>query len=143
MSEPRTKQTSNRSARRSETMHARRSRKAREIRAELERDPQYLTRGVSPEAFKYADAPKIVLLIGLVVLIAVTVVSNALSVDRSIALGIVLVVLFGASGLVCRGVGEIQGSRYWKAVGYYMGALAYIATAFVALSNGLPQLLSR
>jgi hypothetical protein len=53
----------------------------------------------------------------------------------------VLVVFLGAVGLVLRGIGDELDSLRLRALGYYLGALAYAATASVALYNGLPQLL--
>lgn len=59
--------------------------------------------------------------------------------------GIVFIVLLGATGLVLRGAGELsQGrARYLKAYGYFAGAMAYLATASVALFNAAPALLQR
>ncbi len=63
--------------------------------------------------------------------------------DLRIAAGVVFVVLLGAGGLVCRGVGEHRSSSAWKSTGYFLGATAYGASATVALVNGLHTLLSR
>ena len=59
-----------------------------------------------------------------------------------IRVGIIAVVILGATGQIFRGVGEQRKSTTWKAVGYYCGAAAYTVTAFVALRNGLPRLLT-
>jgi hypothetical protein len=58
--------------------------------------------------------------------------------ETSIVLGIVLVVLLGAGGLACRGVGELRNSPGWKASGCFLCAAAYLGTATVALVNGVP-----
>jgi drug/metabolite transporter (DMT)-like permease len=58
--------------------------------------------------------------------------------ETAIGLGIVLVVLLGAGGLSCRGVGEWRNSPGWKASGCFLCAAAYVGTATVALVNGLP-----
>lgn len=58
--------------------------------------------------------------------------------ETSIALGIVFVVLLGAGGLAVRGVGELRDSPGWKASGCFLCAAAYVATATVALANGVP-----
>jgi hypothetical protein len=55
----------------------------------------------------------------------------------SIIVGAVVVVVVGAAGLTCRGVGELKKSPELKAVGYFLGAGAYAVTAMVALINGL------
>lgn|GEM_PF-6545178 len=62
--------------------------------------------------------------------------------EQRIYVGIVAIVLLGASGQVLRGIGEQMKSPTLKAVGYYCGALAYLVTASVALINGLPRVLS-
>lgn len=62
-----------------------------------------------------------------------------------LGVGIVVIVTLGALGLVLRGVGELlrpPRSGRWKSAGYFCGAVAYTATATVALVNGLPALLS-
>jgi hypothetical protein len=53
-------------------------------------------------------------------------------------LGILLVVLLGAGGLACRGIGELRNSPGWKASGCFLCAAAYLGTASVALVNGVP-----
>ncbi|WP_127573651.1 hypothetical protein [Georgenia faecalis] len=62
--------------------------------------------------------------------------------DAALALGVVFVVVLGAGGLVCRGVGEHKGSSVWKSSGYFFGAAAYGATATVSLINGVHRLLA-
>lgn len=56
-----------------------------------------------------------------------------------ILVGIVVVVVLGSAGLVLRGLGEMpfaKTSRFnFKAWGYFLGAMAYVVTASVALSN--------
>jgi len=61
--------------------------------------------------------------------------------DSRVASGVIFVVVLGAGGLVCRGIGEHRTSSAWKATGYFLGAAAYGATATVALVNGLHTLL--
>ena len=61
--------------------------------------------------------------------------------DLALGIGVVMVVSLGAVGLVLRGIGDELDSLRLRALGYYVGALAYAATASVALYNGLPQLL--
>ena len=56
--------------------------------------------------------------------------------------GILVIVLLGAYGHVLRGIGEHRQSKDLKAWGYYLGATAYLATASVALFNGVPHLLA-
>jgi hypothetical protein len=58
--------------------------------------------------------------------------------ETAIVLGIILVVLLGAGGLACRGVGELRNSPGWKASGCFLCAAAYLGTATVALVNGVP-----
>ena len=67
--------------------------------------------------------------------------AQTLSRDVALGIGVVLVVSLGAVGLVLRGIGDELDSMRLRALGYYVGALAYAATASVALYNGLPQLL--
>jgi hypothetical protein len=69
------------------------------------------------------------------------VLTRTLSSELALGIGIVLVVFLGAVGLVLRGIGDELDSLRLRALGYYLGALAYAATASVALYNGLPQLL--
>jgi hypothetical protein len=58
--------------------------------------------------------------------------------ETAIVLGILLVVLLGAGGLACRGIGELRNSPGWKASGCFLCAAAYVGTATVALVNGVP-----
>jgi IS30 family transposase len=62
----------------------------------------------------------------------------------ALRVGIVLVVALGATGLTLRGVGELDPEpsrgRRFKAWGYFGGAMAYTATASVALFNAVPAL---
>lgn len=51
-------------------------------------------------------------------------------------MGVVVVVAFGAAGLCFRGVGELKANPNLKAIGYFLGAGAYVITATVALVNG-------
>lgn len=53
-----------------------------------------------------------------------------------VILGVALIVLIGGAGLMLRGFGELRGSTTLKAWGYFLGALAYVVTAGVALLNG-------
>lgn len=81
--------------------------------------------------------------LGFLALVAVVfVVSRVFELKTSLAIGITLVVLLGGAGLTFRGIGELKESKEWKALGYFMGALAYLATALVALVNGLAALLA-
>ncbi len=74
-------------------------------------------------------------------ILACWVLAQTLSRDVALGIGVVLVVSLGAVGLVLRGIGDELDSMRLRALGYYVGALAYAATASVALYNGLPQLL--
>jgi glutamine amidotransferase-like uncharacterized protein len=58
--------------------------------------------------------------------------------ETAIVLGILLVVLLGAGGLACQGIGELRNSPDWKASGCFLCAAAYFGTATVALVNGVP-----
>lgn len=58
--------------------------------------------------------------------------------EIAIVLGIILVVLLGAGGLACRGIGELRNSPGLKASGCFLCAAAYFGTATVALANGVP-----
>lgn len=60
--------------------------------------------------------------------------------ETAIVLGVIVVVLLGAGGLACRGVGELRNSAGWKAAGCFLCAAAYLGTATVALVNGVPLL---
>jgi hypothetical protein len=81
-------------------------------------------------------------LLGVVAIVAPWVVARVITrPGTGLVVGIVLVVLLGALGLVLRGLGELRQSPRLKAYGYFVGAVAYVATASVALSNGLPLLL--
>lgn len=57
----------------------------------------------------------------------------------AIKIGIGAVVTLGAAGLILRGVGETAWAKQirfnFKAWGYFLGAMAYVVTASVALSN--------
>lgn len=75
--------------------------------------------------------------VGLVVWVA-GLIFNAVG---AVTFGIILVVLLGATGYMLRGVGEQRHNPRLKAWGYYIGAQAYMATASVALLNGVPRLL--
>ena len=74
-------------------------------------------------------------------ILACWVLAQTLSPDVALGIGVVLVVSLGAVGLVLRGIGDELDSLRLRALGYYVCALAYAATASVALYNGLPQLL--
>lgn len=83
-------------------------------------------------------------LVGVLALVAGAAAVQAIIDDPQLqlAVGVILVVTFGALGLIFRGVGEVVAAgRIWKAIGYFMGAVAYGVTATVALNNGLPILL--
>lgn len=69
-------------------------------------------------------------------------VSSTLSDERTrLYLGAGLVVLIGALGLTLRGVGESltavgrpkERAAWWKALGYYLGAAAYIGATSIGL----------
>lgn len=60
--------------------------------------------------------------------------------EFAIAVGIIVVVLLGAGGLVSRGIGELRNSPGWKASGCFLCGAAYLGTASVALANGVPLL---
>lgn len=72
-------------------------------------------------------------IIGCVVLVFTTV----LPLPVAIGIRIAVIVLIGAAGLVLRGLGELNTSPKQKAIGYFLGAAAYAATAVVALVNGV------
>ncbi|MCC2333557.1 hypothetical protein [Cellulomonas wangsupingiae] len=85
-----------------------------------------------------------VVLLGVLVLLVIAVpvvISRVGRDDVELAVGVVFVVVLGAGGLVCRGVGEHRSSQVWKSTGYFLGAAAYGASATVALVNGLHTLL--
>lgn len=63
-----------------------------------------------------------------------------LSRQAALTTGAVSVVALGGTGLLLRGLGERHSSSRLKEFGYYCGAAAYLATASVALANGLPRL---
>lgn len=67
------------------------------------------------------------------------VLEDGFSRKEAVIIGVITVVLLGAAGLALRGLGELRGSPRLKAYGYFAGALAYIATASVALAQGLLQ----
>ena len=75
------------------------------------------------------------------IVLACWVLAQTLTPELALGIGLVLVVSLGAVGLVLRGLGDEFDSMRLRALGYYVGALAYAATASVALYNGLPQLL--
>lgn len=75
------------------------------------------------------------------IILACWVLAQTLPPDLALGIGVVMVVSLGAVGLVLRGIGDELDSLRLRALGYYVGALAYAATASVALYNGLPQLL--
>jgi hypothetical protein len=60
---------------------------------------------------------------------------------RPVIGGVAVVVLIGGSGLILRGFGELRSSKVLKALGYFLGALAYLVVAGVALLNGTRLLL--
>ncbi|QCB95059.1 hypothetical protein [Cellulomonas shaoxiangyii] len=85
------------------------------------------------------------ILLSLLLLLAVAVpllLTTAGTRDAALALGVVFVIVLGAGGLVCRGVGEHKQSSVWKSSGYFIGAAAYGATATVSLVNGVHRLLA-
>lgn len=65
------------------------------------------------------------------------VVATVLPAAASIGVGIAFIVIMGAAGLIMRGVGELRPSAEFKAIGYFLGAGAYVATAVIALMNGV------
>ncbi|MCC2320014.1 hypothetical protein [Cellulomonas xiejunii] len=86
----------------------------------------------------------VAVLLGVLILLVVAVpfaISRVGRDDVELAAGVVFVVLLGAGGLVCRGVGEHRSSSVWKSTGYFLGSAAYGASATVALVNGLHTLL--
>lgn len=95
------------------------------------------TRGLA-----WSRSPRALLVAGLVIsvlLLAVVAFAQfVLTPARAVSIGIALVVLLGAGGLAARGVGELRGSREWKASGCFLCAAAYLGTATVALVNGVP-----
>lgn len=78
------------------------------------------------------------LIISLVLVLVLTLLQFFLPPVTAVALGIVVVVVLGAGGLMARGVGELRDSPHWKASGCFLCATAYLGTATVALVNGLP-----
>jgi hypothetical protein len=103
--------------------------------ADLERSPT--SHRVRAWSFVWPSA-----LVGATFIVLVCwVLARTLSSELALGIGIVLVVFLGAVGLVLRGIGDELDSLRLRALGYYLGALAYAATASVALYNGLPQLL--
>lgn len=77
-------------------------------------------------------------LVSLVANVAVALAQVLSSPETAIVLGVIMVVLLGAGGLCCRGVGELRNSAAWKASGCFLCGAAYIGTATVALVNGVP-----
>jgi hypothetical protein len=78
---------------------------------------------------------------GLVVAL-VGIAAQVLTPTGALYFGIVIVVVLGAAGQFLRGLGERRTSPKLKEHGYYLGAIAYLATASVALFNGLPRLIA-
>jgi hypothetical protein len=94
-------------------------------------------------AVEHARWPRLGVIAGVVIGLVANVVVALTQVlpsnpETAIMLGILLVVLLGAGGLSCRGIGELIDSPGWKASGCFLCAAAYVGTATVALVNGLP-----
>ena len=92
-----------------------------------------------PEVPWYKDPPSLMMLVLCPSLILVSLLVQ-LAVKRpevAIVFGLVIVVILGSAGLILRGVGELKKSPELKAYGYFLGATAYVATASMALTNGL------
>lgn len=99
-----------------------------------------------PEPSWEVHLPALTILAALALIGIVIGASNLSSAVGALSVGLGLIVFLGAAGLVLRGMGEqarepIRGKTV-KAIGYYLGALAYVATASAALFNGVPRLLA-
>lgn len=94
------------------------------------------------EKIAAALAGPTLLVVGLAVPVTTLLIENP---QARLFAGVVTIVALGAAGLILRGVGELRpppANARWKAAGYFCGAAAYIATATVALLNGLPALVT-
>lgn len=106
----------------------------RDRRVEQERQ----ARGLPGLPWYESAEVRMILIVGSLFVIDVsTWLTQLLHPANAIALGIAIVVALGAGGQVLRGIGEQRGSSSLKALGYYLGAAAYLATASAALVNGL------
>ncbi|HET9647579.1 MAG TPA: hypothetical protein VFP34_05030 [Microlunatus sp.] len=104
----------------------------------LQRPLDRLARSRSPQTLALSG-----LVIGLLLVVVVLFLQFVLSPETAISIGIVIVVFLGAGGLAARGVGELRDSVHWKAAGCFLCACAYLATASVALVNGVPLVFTR
>ncbi|WP_182113471.1 MULTISPECIES: hypothetical protein [unclassified Actinotalea] len=86
-------------------------------------------------------------LVAAVLAVVIAGVQRLIADDRvRLVVGIAMVVLLGAGGMFLRGASELTRpplNEKIRAAGYFCGALAYVATATVALMNGLPHLVDR
>jgi hypothetical protein len=104
----------------------------------LQRPLDRLARSRSPQILALSG-----LVIGLVLAVVVLFLQFVLSPATAVSIGIVIVVFLGAGGLSARGVGELRNSVHWKAAGCFLCSAAYLATASVALVNGVPLIFAR